>query len=37
MYTSLFSIYVISTLAVRVVFVFCYVLSVAVYRRNVAV
>lgn len=37
MYTSLFSIYLVSTLAVLVVFVFCYVLSVAVYRRNVEV
>lgn len=35
MYTNLFSIYVVSTLAVLVVFVLCYLLSVAVYRRNV--
>lgn len=37
MYTSLFSIYVISTLAVFAVFVLCYMLSVAVYRKNVNV
>lgn len=37
MYTSLFSIYLVSTLAVLVVFVLCYILSVVVYRRNVAV
>lgn len=37
MYTSLFSIYLASTLAVLVMFVFCYVLSVTVYRRNVRV
>lgn len=35
MYTSLFSIYVVSTLAVFAVFVLCYMLSVAVYRKNV--
>lgn len=35
MRTSLFSIYVVSTSTVLVVFVFCYILSVAVYRRNV--
>lgn len=35
MKTSLFSIYVVSTLAVLVVLVFFYLLSVAVYRRNV--
>ncbi|MDE5697015.1 MAG: hypothetical protein K2I96_06335, partial [Lachnospiraceae bacterium] len=36
MYTSLLSIYFVSTLAVLVVFVLCYILSVAVYRRNVS-
>lgn len=35
MRTSLLSIYVVSTSVVLVVFVFCYILSVAVYRRNV--
>lgn len=35
MYTSLLSIYVASTLAVLAVFVLCYLLSVAVYQRNV--
>ena len=35
MHTSLFSIYVVSTLAVFAVFVLCYMLSVAVYRKNV--
>ncbi len=35
MYTSLLSIYVASTLAVLTVFVLCYLLSVAVYQRNV--
>ncbi len=35
MRTSLFFIYVVSTSTVLVVFVFCYILSVAVYRRNV--
>lgn len=33
MYTSLFSVYLVSTLAVLVVFALCYILSVAVYRR----
>ncbi len=37
MYTSLFSIYLVSTLTVLAVFVFCYVLSVVVYQRNVSV
>lgn len=36
MYANLLSIYFVSTLAVLVVFVFCYILSVAAYRRNVA-
>jgi len=36
MKTSLFSIYVVSTLAVLAVLVFFYLLSVAVYRRNVS-
>lgn len=35
MYTSLFSIYVVSTAAVFFVFVFCCIFSVAVYRKNV--
>ena len=36
MKTSLFSIYVVSTLAVLAVLVFFYLLSVAVYRGNVS-
>lgn len=37
MYTNLFSIYVVSMLVVLAVFALCYILSVAVYRKNVGV
>lgn len=37
MYTNLFSIYLVSMLVVLAVFALCYILSVAVYRKNVGV
>ncbi len=37
MYTNLFSIYLVSMLVVLGVFALCYILSVAVYRKNVGV